>query len=311
MIHWLRAFPFKIILLICLLAVQYCMAQKTEPDEQRPYNPTRLKLVTVGGAVFYAGTLFGLSTIWYDNYDKTYFHLFDDNQGWMQVDKFGHAYTSYIMGKGGYKSLMWTGIDRKKAIWFGGSYGFLFLSSVEILDGHYKQWGLSVGDVAANAFGSMLFIGQQLWAGSQVVTMKFSYNPTPLAQLRPEHLGSGDMERIIKDYNGHTYWFSANYRSIFKGHHIVPKWLNIAGGYGAYGMLGGKENPDYNNTGERLPDIERYRRYFLTLDVDFDRIESKNKFVRSVFFFLNLIKVPMPTLEYNSKGEFVFHPVYF
>ena len=304
------AFSAFLISLCLLLVFQTSMAQKTFLDEQREFNPTKFKVVAIGGAAFYAGTLAGLSTIWYDNYDKTYFHLFDDNQGWMQVDKFGHSYTAYIMGKGGYKSLMWAGVDRKKAIWFGGSYGFLFLTSVEILDGHYKQWGLSVGDVAANALGSMLFIGQQLWVGSQVVTMKFSYNPTPLAQLRPDHLGSGNIERIIKDYNGQTYWFSTNYRSIFKGHTIIPKWLNIAGGYGAYGMLGGKENPD-TYAGQRLPEIERYRRYFLSLDIDFDRIESKNKVVRSVFFFLNLIKVPLPTLEYNSKGEVIFHPIYF
>lgn len=283
----------------------HSIAQTDSLRLDQPYNPTRLKLVLGGGAALYAGTLIGLHNIWYKDYERTDFHWFDDNGGWMQVDKFGHAYTAYIFGKAGIRALEWTGIDRKKAIWIGGSYGFIFLTSVEILDGHYAVWGASAGDMLANASGAALVIGQELAFKSQVLTMKFSYNPTPLAQYRPNVLGSGDIERVIKDYNGQTYWFSLNYRSVFKGHDFIPKWLNIAGGYGAYGMLGGETNPS------DLPEIERYRKYLFSLDVDFDRIKTKSKFVNSVFFFLNLIKVPFPTLEVNSKGELVFHPVYF
>lgn len=274
-------------------------------SQEREFDPLKLKIAVGGGALFYAGTLFGLSTIWYKDYEKVPFHWFNDNEGWMQVDKFGHAYTAYIFGKAGYKALMWTGIDRKKAIWFGGSYGFLFLTSVEILDGHYSAWGASTTDMLANALGAGVFISQQLAFKSQVLTMKFSYNPSPLAQYRPDQLGEGNIERIIKDYNGQTYWASVNYRSVFKNQRIIPKWLNIAGGYGAYGMLGGTENP------VNLPEVERYRKYLISLDVDFDRIKTKSKFVKSVFFFLNLIKVPFPTVEFNSKGEVIFHPIYF
>jgi len=280
-------------------------AQRLVDDTARQYYPTRLKLVATGAGLFYFGTLSGLYTIWYEDKNQTNFHWFDDNQGWMQVDKFGHAYTSYFMGKLGYRSLMWTGIDRKKAIWYGGSYGFLFLTSVEFLDGHYEEWGASVGDIASNAFGSLLFIGQELAFKKQVITLKFSYHPTDLAEIRPAMLGSGPIEKIIKDYNGQTYWFSANYRSFFKHHNVVPKWINVAGGYAAYGMLGGKENPDY------LPYTDRYRRYFLSLDIDFDQIHTRSKVLNSVFFFLNLLKFPLPTLEYNEKGEFAFHPIYF
>ena len=131
---------------------QISSAQKIELDEQRPFNPTKFKIVAVGGAAFYAGTIVGLSTIWYQDYEPTHLHLFDDNGGWMQVDKFGHSYTSYIMGKGGYKALMWAGVKRKKAIWFGGSYGFLFLTSIEIIDGHYPQWGVILGRCSSERF---------------------------------------------------------------------------------------------------------------------------------------------------------------
>ena len=46
---------------------------------------------------------------------------------------------------------------------------------------------------------------------------------------------------MLKDYNGQTYWLSANLKSFFPGSNIPP-WLNVAIGYGADGMFGGFEN---------------------------------------------------------------------
>lgn len=297
---------FSVFILILLLFQYFELkSQKVDQTNNIEYDPLKLKIVVTGGALFYAGTITGLYSIWYKDYERTSFHWFNDNSGWMQVDKFGHAYTSYIFGRTAMKSLFWTGIDRKKAIWYGGSFGFVFLSSVEILDGHYEAWGASVGDLLCNAGGAALLIGQELALGKQALTMKFSYNPSPIAEYRPDVLGEGNLERIIKDYNGQTYWFSLNYNSVFRNHKVIPKWLNIAGGYSAYGMLGGDENPAY------LPEVERYRRYLISLDVDFDKIKSKSKVVNSIFYLLNLIKVPFPTVEFNSKGEVIFHPVYF
>lgn len=292
--------------LIFIIAVCICAsaASQTAGNENK-LKKGRLALVAAGGGLLYAGTLAGLYNIWYKDYERTDFHWFDDNDGWMQIDKFGHAYTAYIFGKTGYKGLAWTGLNRKASILIGGSYGFLFLSSVELLDAHYKAWGASPGDIACNAAGAAVFIGQELWAKSQVMTMKFSYNPSPLAEYRPELLGEGSFERIIKDYNGQTYWFSFNYRSFFRRHEIIPEWMNVAGGYSAYGMLGGYSNPEY------LPEVERYRRYLVSLDIDFDRVKTKSKFLKSVLFFANMLKLPFPTIEFNEKGEFIFHPIYF
>jgi hypothetical protein len=46
------------------------------------------------------------------------------------------------------------------------------------------------------------------------------------------------LEQMLKDYNGQTYWLSVNLHSFYKGSKI-PKWLNLAIGYGANGMLTG------------------------------------------------------------------------
>jgi hypothetical protein len=69
------------------------------------------------------------------------FHFFNDNKGWQYIDKFGHTFTSYFIGKYGIEFLEWADIKEKKALWFGGCLGFAFLSSVEVFDGFSTGWG--------------------------------------------------------------------------------------------------------------------------------------------------------------------------
>jgi len=277
------------------------------------FKPGKLALVGGGGTLFYGGMLTGLATVWYEDNNFIGFHFTNDNAGWLQIDKYGHAYTTYAMGKLGMNAMRWTGSKRKKAIWWGGSYGFLFMTSVEILDGHYAEWGFSPMDAVANASGSLLLIGQELAFKKQILTYKFSYHHTELAQLRPGLLGDSDISRVVADYNGQTFWWSLNLRSVFKHQEFLPKWLNVAGGYGAYGMLSAENNPRIydreNNT--YLPPVERYRSYYVSLDIDFDQIPTRSKFLKSTFFFLNMLKVPLPTFEVNTLGERKFHPFFF
>jgi len=63
--------------------------------------------------------------------------------------------------------------------------------------------------------------------------------------------------------------------------------------------------------GVSIPPTERYRQYFLSLDIDWSKIPTKSKFMKAVFEGLNFIKIPFPTLEYNSLGQFKGHWLYF
>lgn len=298
-------------LIIIISALTRLSAQSPVDTSQREYKPIRLGLVGGGGALFYGGILTGLATVWYQDNHWEGFHLTNDNAGWMQIDKYGHAYTTYMFGKLGMNAMKWTGVKRKKAIWYGGAYGFFFMTSVEMLDANYSEWGFSPMDMVANASGSLLLIGQELAFNKQVLTYKFSYHHTELAQMRPSVLGDTDLSRVVADYNGQTFWLSLNLRSVFKHQEFLPKWLNISGGYGAYGMLSAENNPRIYQNGELLPPVERYRSYYLALDLDLDKIKTRSKFLKSTFFFLNLIKFPLPTLEINTLGERKFHPFFF
>jgi hypothetical protein len=89
------------------------------------------------------------------------------------------------------------------------------------------------------------------------------------------------MNRLLKDYNGHTYWLSMPINKIIYRKHLPP-WLNIAFGYGANGMYGEFDNvTSYNSVA--IPPTERYRQYLLSLDVDWPRIKTKSKFLKLVF----------------------------
>lgn len=300
----------KYLLFLFLVASLFSSGQ-TDSIPQKEFNPYKFGAVAGTGTAFYGGMLVGLSTVWYQDNHRTNFHFTNDNADWMQIDKYGHAYTCYTMGKMGMQSLRWAGVKDKRAIVYGGSFGFLFMTSVEILDGHYKEWGASPMDMVANASGGLLLIGQELAFKKQIVTFKFSYSHTDLAKYRPGVLGETDMERLIEDYNGQTFWFSTNLKSIFKNSEWLPSWLNVAPGYGAYGMLSAQTNPYYTSDGSVIPTIEKYRSYYLSLDIDLEKIKTDSKFLKSVFFFLNMIKVPLPTLEVNSLGKTKFHVFYF
>lgn len=270
-------------------------------------NKSRKNYTIVAGASSAAAGLIALNSLWYTDYQKSNFHFVNDNAQWLQMDKVGHVYGTYHLGKIYSDALQWSGVDRNKSIWYGATAGFLFVSTIEIMDGYSENWGASSGDIAANAAGSALYIGQDLLWQDQRITPKFSFHTTLYASARPAVLGSTFSEQILKDYNGQTYWLSANVHSFAKNTKI-PKWLNLAVGYGAEGMIAGDDQ--LVNT-VFLPTNSRYRQFYLSLDVDLTKIPTNSHLLKTVFSLVNTIKIPAPTVEFTSSGKVKFHPIYF
>ncbi len=223
------------------------------------------------------------------------------------MDKVGHLYASYQIGRFGAEALNWSGARKKNQLIYGAGLGFVFLTAVEVLDGFSAEWGASIGDVVANASGTALYVSQELIWNEQRIIPKFSFHTTQYANYRPDLLGSTTQEQILKDYNGQTYWFSANLHSFAKKSKI-PKWLNLALGYGAEGMIG--EN-DAKNILIFPIKIENHRQFYLSLDLDLTKIDTKSHFLKTIFSVLNTVKIPAPTLEYSPQKGFKFHALYF
>lgn len=223
------------------------------------------------------------------------------------MDKAGHVFSSYHLGRFGAELLEWSGADQKSQLVYGSTLGFAFLTVVEVFDGYSAEWGASWGDVAANTTGTALYVSQELLWKEQRITPKFSFQTTTYAGLRPEVLGKSLNEQLLKDYNGQTYWLSTNMHSFFKTSKI-PKWLNVAVGYGADGMISGKgETID----GIFLPENARTRQFYLSLDVDLTKIQTKSGVLKSIFSVFNTIKIPAPTFEINGRGETHWYAFYF
>lgn len=259
---------------------------------------SRKVAVIGGGAILYASSMVMLNELWYKDFSRSEFHSFNDNREWLQMDKVGHAVTSYYVGLIGDNSLRWAGVDERKAAVWGGMTGLFYLTGIEVLDGFSTEWGFSWGDMGANAVGAGFYIGQQLHWGEQRVKLKVSYHSTHYAVVRPEVLGSSWNERMLKDYNGQTYWLSGNVSSFLNEDSSFPKWLNVAVGYGVDGLISGFPDPLIDPTGE----YERSRQYYLSLDVDLSRLDIKNPWLRRFVKTFGFIKIPAPTLEFGKQG---------
>ena len=267
-------------------------------------NSKRRNAVIITESLLTGGTLLALNGLWYKDYPRSSFHFKNDNNDWKQMDKAGHLMTSYYLGKVGMEVLDWSGVSKKNQLIYGATLGFTFLTAVEVLDGFSEEWGASPGDILANATGTALLVGQELLWQEQRITVKYSFHQTNFAKQRPNTLGENFLQQSLKDYNGQTYWISANIWS-FNKQSSIPKWLNVAFGYGAEGMLYGETKPTNPIT------QDPYRQFYLSLDLDLTKIETKSKLLQSVFSVVNFIKIPSPTLEINTKGQVKFHYLYF
>lgn len=286
----------------------------------------------LGGAI-YTGASIALYHAWYKNYELTGFHTFDDSAEWLQMDKMGHLFTTYTESRIAYKGARWTGMQDRQARWVGVGVGMLLQSTIEVMDGFSEKWGFSWSDMGYNALGAGLFLGQEMLWSEQRILFKVS-NTSPVyasdriwsenrsafsspGQRANELFGQGFAETFLKDYNGMTVWASVNPASFSPTGQLGrfwPRWLNVAAGYGAENLFGGFENTWEDDNGQVFTlspiDFPRYRQFYLSLDVDFNRIQTRNRFLRTLFTVINWIKVPAPSIELNSRGGFKFHPFY-
>jgi hypothetical protein len=266
-------------------------------------------LAVVSGAVA-AGSIIWLQQAWYEQYNTGRFHFFDDASDWQQMDKAGHIFTTYQCGRLMMDAFRNSGFNRRQQWWIGGTSGLIYMTAIEVLDGFSRGWGFSWSDEASNVIGSAAVIAQDMLWAEQRVLLKYSYGPSGLAQYNPSLLGKNEATRLLKDYNGQSYWLTLTPRLFSKRHNKMP-WLCISLGYSADGMLGGTSNnvvvTDQNGN---VVEFERYRKLLLSLDVDLTKLPVKSKLLKKLLSFVNILKVPAPAVEY-SRGQFTFHPLYF
>lgn len=273
-------------------------------EDSTQVNKKRFNTLLIGTGLAYGGALIALNQVWYKEQGKTDFHFFNDNSQWNQVDKFGHFYSAYQLSRAGTELLLWTNMPRKKAAIWGSVMSQAVMIPIEVMDGYSVEYGFSWGDIAANLLGSGFFLSQELGWNEQKIKPKFSYHSTEFAELRPNVLGNGFFEEILKDYNGQTYWLSFDIYALSNNNKKIPTWLNLVLGYGAEEMVYGRE--DENNANG----FHSYRQYYFGLDIDLSHIHTRSKFVKSLIFIVDMVKLPAPAIEFNKNG-INYHWLYF
>lgn len=263
-------------------------------------NRKKLKTYIITSSIGYAGSMIGLGELWYKDSQRQSFQFFNDDAEWKQVDKVGHFYSAFHLSHANSNFLRSCNVPARKSDLIGALTGFMIMAPIEILDGFSNAYGASAGDLVADAGGSLFFVAQS-YAWKEIrIQPKFSFHRTGYAPLRPKELGNGLSEEWLKDYNGQTYWLSVDMDKFVK----FPKWLNIAVGYGAQGMVYALDQQNVLNG------YDPYRQYYLSIDFDLTAIKTRSKALKTLIYIVNMIKLPAPAVEFSRKGT-VFHAFYF
>jgi len=286
------------------LCVYWSSAYAFSLDDTTSINKKRLDIVIIGTSAAYGASLIALNQAWYKKQQSS-FHFFNDNAQWNQVDKAGHMYSAYQLSKAGKELFLWTNMSDKKAAIWGSALSQAFMIPIEVFDGFSADYGFSWGDIAANLMGTGIFLSQELLAKEQKVKLKFSFHHTEYAALRPELLGQTYLEEILKDYNGQTYWMSFDIYALANKNPKIPSWLNIALGYGAEGMVYGRE--DENNANG----YTSYRQYYVGIDFDLSHIHTKSPVLKTLLFVADMVKLPAPALEFTKNKKLNYYWFYF
>lgn len=309
--------------LICHIQVfsQFSNVSILKPSEQ--FSQKKFKLALGLCTVSYASFSTGLYYAWYRKSPQTNFHTFNDWNEWKHMDKCGHFYSSFIQSQLIFQGSKWTGLSTKKSLLWSIGFSTLFQSTIEIMDGFSTEYGFSWTDLTANFLGMAAFTSQQIGWNEQRFQFKLSAHsinyqskPIEIRERVRDFYGNNTLQRLLKDYNGQTYWISFHPVYAFTGQNSIwPAWLNISFGYGVDGLYGGHSNSWYNRsqvlTTLSPQTFPRTNQYFLSLDLHLRKIPVKNRILKTCFFILDIFKFPAPSLEYNSLGKTNFHWLYF
>lgn len=280
-------------------------------DNDATFNKKRTAFISGGIAAGWTGSILTLKNVWYKESWTNEFHTFDDSRQWLGMDKVGHVYTGHLITKNISSFYRWSGVDRKKSLLIGSSVAFGYLASLELLDGYSDKWGFSWSDLGANTIGIAWYTWQELLWKEQRLKLKFSAHLSPYAQYRANVLGSSTTERLLKDYNGQSYWLSITPSQFMKKSSTFPKWLSFSFGY----SIDEKIHGDYNEytilTGKPgLKTFSAKSQYLFSLDIDFEQFNPKKKWIKTLFKVINHVKVPFPAVIF-SDGKLEVSPFYF
>jgi len=271
-------------------------------ENSKTISKKRIIGVSTLNAFNWTASIGGLYFVWYKQLPKVKFHTFNDAHEWQQMDKAGHVTVSYNFAKAAGDLYQWSGVSSKSSSLISFGYSFSYMLTFELLDAYNEAWGFSPYDLIANTSGALLYSTQEYFWQTQFIKPKFSSHQSGLAQYRPNVLGSTKIETLLKDYNGQTYWLSFNPLTMMNVSTKIPDWVNLSVGYGINNQLIGDGGTFVTLVNNKQVSFTPYRQYYLSLDVDWEKIKTDSPALKLLFRGLNIVKLPFPTLEFSTQG---------
>ncbi len=263
--------------LIAKILIFVLLYNFSNANDSSKINPYRLSLVlgVTAGALTVAH--FQQYSSWWKG-ELTSFHFKDDINQVLNADKFGHAYFSFVLSDLLGRSLHWAGVEKSRALLWGGISTLLFQTYVEIEDGFRPKLGFSVSDEISNIIGAITPYAKEKSQLLKFVSFKISMFPSEKFKSRAHRF-------IIDDYESLYFWLSFDISGILKIETLKPWFIDffdISIGYSV-------KKIDWNRGGER--------EIFLALDYDFTKLPISTSFLRQIFYLLNYYHLPAPSIR--------------
>lgn len=263
---------------------------------------------SIGTGLVYAGSMTALGHAWYKDQTSGNFRFFNDIQEWGGMDKLGHITTSWWISAWLYDLQQQAHLPKKGSMIRSAVTAGMFMTTIEVFDGFSKGYGFSAYDMLSNFAGIGSFYAQEVLFDKQLVLHRYSYSETIHARYRPQLLGNTLAERMLKNYNGQTYWVSLPIKLFLGKESKFPPWLCLSAGHSISGFLGGDKNPVPQNNMEVVY-FDRIHQWKLSLDVDLSKLPFNSKLWKVMASTIRWIKIPAPVVMYSRKNGVQFYPV--
>jgi hypothetical protein len=268
-----------------------------------PYKKTHLtneKIIRTGSFLIISQYLvykYILQPGWWFGEEVDFHYDHDENYAKL-ADKFGHAYSGYLLSNLNTDLLLSSGLTWNKSTLYGGLISFIQMFQLEYKDGLAPGYGFSKLDIYSNTIGILYYYLQHYIPFFQNFTPKYLYNyPKFIHDTTINSVG------VVENYEEITFFISINIKNLLPNNY-KKMWLNgldLALGYSVRG---------YNVVGEpRYPLKENY--YF---GLDFNILSvlpNHNSRWHWLAQTLNFIKLPSPMIEFTNDGEkkHLFYPL--
>ncbi len=147
---------------------------------------------------------------WTDQKGSFHFDNGADLRYALNVDKMGHFMGGLQAADIFSSSMKWTGMNEKKALWYGAAFGSGLQLAIEIKDAYAPYWGFSKWDLALGAAGAAWPVLQYNNDYFKGVNFKFSYYKRSDIYWELDRQRSKETNQYAwhDDYPNQTYWDS-------------------------------------------------------------------------------------------------------